>query len=143
MNRGKRLSPCQNWASQIEHRRGVAVVELAVCLPVILLIGLGAIQAASMVFLRQAMVQSAYEAAKVAVQPNATIGMATAAATRVAAGRRINSVNVVFSPADITSVPKGQPIRVIVSAPGDSNSLLPIGVFKNQRVLASAVMVRE
>lgn len=143
MNLIKRQNSRPASARRNGPRRGAAVVEMAVCLPVMLLIGLGSIQAASMIFLRQAMVQSAYEAAKVAVQSNATVASARAAATRVAAGRRVNSVNVEFTPSDITRVPKGQPIRVIVSAPGNSNSVLPFGVFENKRVLASAVMVKE
>ena len=49
-------------------RRGAATVELAVCLPVIFLLSMGAMEGASLIFLRQAMVQSAYEAVKEAVR---------------------------------------------------------------------------
>jgi len=42
-------------------RRGTSTVELAVCLPVIFLLSMGAMEGASLIFLRQAMVQSAYE----------------------------------------------------------------------------------
>jgi Flp pilus assembly protein TadG len=125
------------------HRQGAAVVELAVCLPVLLLIGLGSIQAASMLFLRQALVQSAYESAKVAVRTHATNAEATAAAQRVAAGRRISNMQISFSPADISSVPKGQLIRVSVSAPGNDNSLIPFDLFRDRIVSGGAAMVKE
>ena len=132
-------------AGRTQHgkRKGAAVVEFAVCLPVIFLIGLGSIQAASLLVLRQAMVQSAYEAAKVAVQSNATAADATAAANRVAAGRRLTSVQIEFSPSNIAGLAKGTPIRVTVSAPGNGNSLIPFGVFNNRTVAASATMMKE
>jgi hypothetical protein len=96
-----------------------------------------------MLFLRQAMVQSAYEAVKVAVANHGTIADATSAATRVAAGRRVNDLQVEFQPANISTVQRGQLIRVIVSAPSNSNTVLPFGVLQNQRVIGSAAMVKE
>lgn len=126
-----------------KRRTGAAVVEFAVCLPVILLIVLGSIEAASMLFLRQALVQSAYEGAKVAARNDGNITDATTAVENVAAGRRLKSMAVTFAPADIEAVPQGEIIRVTVSAPGDANSFIPFGPFKNRTVAAQAVMVKE
>jgi Flp pilus assembly pilin Flp len=126
-----------------KNRKGAAVVEFAVCLPVILIIVLGSIQAASMMFLRQTMVQCSYEAAKVAVSFRGTPSAATDAARRVAQGRRISNMDVRFSPSNFDAVAKGQPIEVIVSAPGNANSLIPFGNFANRSVSARAVMVKE
>lgn len=124
-------------------RRGAAVVEFAVCLPVILLIVFGSIEAASMLFLRQALIQSSYEAAKVAVKHTGTNSAATIAAQQVAAGRRINSLTITFQPADVSRAAKGDFIRVTVAAPGNPNSLIPFGPFKDRIVSAQAVMVKE
>ena len=44
-------------------REGAAVVEFAVCLPLIVLIVLGTIEAGSLLFLKQTLVQAAYEGA--------------------------------------------------------------------------------
>jgi len=51
-------------------RFGAAAVEFAVCLPLIILIVAGSIEGASLLFLRQALIQSSYEGAKVAVKQN-------------------------------------------------------------------------
>ena len=48
-------------------RKGAAVVEFAVCLPVVVLIVLGSIEAASLLFLKQTLVQASYEGVKVAI----------------------------------------------------------------------------
>ena len=53
-------------------RRGTAVVELAVCVPVLVLIVLGAMSATTMIFMRTAAVQSAYETVKEESDPTAT-----------------------------------------------------------------------
>ena len=124
-------------------RRGAAVVEFAVCLPVILLIVLGSIEAASMLFLRQALIQSAYEGAKVAIRDNGSNADATTAIENVAAGRRLNDVEVEFSPKNVSKAKQGEFISVTISAPGDSNSFIPFGPFKNRMVSARAVMVKE
>ncbi len=124
-------------------RRGAAVVEFAICLPIILFIVLASIEAASLMFLRQALVQSAYEGAKVAIRNGGTNADATAAVNAVAAGRRINSLNVTFTPSDISSVTPGETIRVDITAPGDANSFIPFGPFKGKTITAQAVMVKE
>jgi Flp pilus assembly protein TadG len=124
-------------------RSGAAVVEFAVCLPVILLIVLGSIEAASMLFLRQALVQSAYEGVKVAARNNGDNARATEAVENVAEGRRLKNMSVTFSPKNVAAASQGEIIRVTVSAPGDANSFIPFGPFKNRTVSAQAVMVKE
>ena len=124
-------------------RRGAAVVEFAVCLPVMLLIVLGSIEAASMLFLRQALIQSAYEGAKVAIRDNGNNADATTAIANVADGRRLNDVAVEFSPKNVGKAKQGEFVSVTISVPGDSNSFIPFGPFKNRVVSARAVMVKE
>lgn len=126
-----------------KNRRGAAVVEFAVCLPLIVLIVFGSIEAASMLFLRQATVQSAYEGAKVAIQADATDADVQAAATQVIAGRQLSNVTISTIPASIDDLDPGTTIQVTVSAPGDENSMFPFGPFRNRQVSADAFMVKE
>jgi hypothetical protein len=123
-------------------RRAAATVELAVLLPIIFVIVLGSIESASAIFLRQALVQAAYEAAKVAVK-TANPSQAESSALAVTRGRRIDQVRVEFEPSDLAIARRGEIIHVRVSAPGDSNTILPIGVFRGRMIGAEAVMVME
>jgi len=125
------------------NRKAAAVVELAICLPVIVLVVLGTIESANMLFLRQALVQSAYESAKIAVHRDGTNAAARLAAEQVAAGRRIQNLTIQFSPGDVASVPRGRPVTVTVSAPGDENCLLKLPGITNRKDSSSAVMVKE
>ncbi len=124
------------------NRKGAALVELAICLPVLLLIVYGALEAAGMIFLRQALVQSAYEAVKVAVKTG-NAETALEAALDVAEGRNIDQLTVVFTPSDPGAVARGTLVTVTASAPGDQSSPLPLGLFRGLTVAAQAVMVKE
>ena len=123
-------------------REGAAVVEFAVCLPLIVLIVLGTIEAGSLLFLKQTLVQAAYEGAKVAIATGDSDQVETVV-DAVAASRNLTGVNVQFTPSDLTSVPAGETITITLTAPGDDNSLIPFGVFRNLTVEANASMIRE
>lgn len=130
------------FARRGSNRKGAAVVEFAVCLPVILLIVLGSIEGASMLFLRQTLVQASYEGAKVAIRTGDK-SLAETAVNQVANGRRVQGLRFDTTPTDLASAQPGDVVTITVSAPGDSNSLFPFGPFKNRIVSAEARMIRE
>ena len=124
-------------------RNGGAVVELAVCLPVIALIGFGSMEAASMIFLRQALVQSAYETVKESVKTNGDQATARLRGKQVLEAREINGETISFEPALTDDLPRGTPVTVTVTAPGDSNSVISFGPFKGQKITVTATMLKE
>jgi len=123
-------------------REGAAIVEFAVCLPLIVLIVLGTIEAGSLLFLKQTLVQAAYEGAKVAIASGDS-EQVEAVVDAVVDSRNLTDVSIQFTPSDLASVPAGETITITISAPGDANSLVSFGPFANQTVQASASMVRE
>jgi Flp pilus assembly protein TadG len=139
----KTVSKQKRRRSRLGNRKGAAVVEFAVCLPVIVLIMLGSIEAANMLFLRQALVQASYEGAKAAVKPDADNASVSLIANQVAEGRRLSGFTVETIPADVASVPQGQLVRVRASAPVDSNSFISGTVIRILNLDAEAVMVKE
>ena len=126
-----------------KNRRGGAVVELAVCLPVIALIAFGSMEAASMIFLRQALVQSAYETVKEAVKANGQQSIALQRGQQVLDAREIEGETITFEPAITDDLQRGTPVKVTVTAPGDTNSILPFGPFKGQTITVTATMIKE
>ena len=125
------------------NRKGAAVVEFAVCLPLLFLIMLGSIEAANMLFLRQALVQASYEGAKAAIRLDADNFDVEEVANFVAEGRRVEGFTVETVPADVTTVAQGEFIRVRTTAPVNSNSFISGTVFRNLTLDAEAVMVKE
>lgn len=125
------------------NRRGAAVVEFSVCLPLIILIVFGGIEASSMLFLRQTCVQASYEGAKTAIKNRGTTATAVNSATQVCNGRDLRNFSVTTEPADIENAASGSLITITVTVPGDENSLFPFGPFRGNNVAASASMVKE
>lgn len=124
-------------------RRASATVELAVCLPVIMLITAGAIEGANFAFLRQTLAQSAYEGIKVAVRRNSTGAAGLQAAQRITQQRNVQGVTFQYTPARPEDAAPGAPVTLTVSAPGDANSQLPIGPFSGRTITIRATMARE
>ena len=133
----KRLSPKRS------RRRGAATVELAVCLPVIFLLSMGAMEGASLIFLRQAMVQSAYETVKEAVRTDGSQAQGLVLGEQVLSFRGVTDQSITFSPSNVEQLDPGTPVTVTVSAPGDSNSVFPFGPFQNREISVQATMLKE
>ena len=137
------ISRNRNRIARAKSHRGAAAVEFAVCLPVVLLVVFGSIQAASMLFLRQATIQAAYEGVKVAVVGTGTDDRVREAAQAVLDGRQLTGVTIDIQPSNVDTLDAGTVIEVTISAPSDENTLFPFGLFTGTIVSANAVMVKE
>lgn len=124
-------------------RSGAVLIELAVCLPVLTLIVLASIEAAALTFARQAMVQTAYEAAVVAVRREATNAQAITAAQSVTNGRLLSDVTLRFNPADVSQVRRGELITVTAEIPASAARRLGSRLLNVDNISASATMVKE
>ena len=89
------------------HRRGVATVELAVCLPVIVLLVLGAMEATNMVFLKQSLAVAAYEGGRTSVVPGATTADVVAKCQEILDDRKIQGAAVSVTPGDVEDLNNG------------------------------------
>ena len=130
--------------SRISHgRRGTAAVEFAVCLPIIILLVFGSIEASSFIFLKQSLGVAAYEGAREAIRSGASNGDAKARATTILDARDVQDFTIDFPGTDPESAERGEEIVVEVSAPTAPNSPLA-GQFVANRLLTSrVVMVKE
>lgn len=134
-----RLSNNKRHAS----RKGVAAAELAVCLPVIVLIVLATIEACTMVFLKQSLSIAAYEGARAALAQNATNASAQSAANQVLTQRRVNGGTVRIQPSNIVAVAPGEYMTITCSAPASRNSIIPIRFYRGRTLTGSATMMKE
>ena len=124
-------------------RHGAATVELAVCLPVLILLVLGSLSATSMIFMRQAVVQSAYETIREVVKPNGSETIARQRGEDVLSFRNVVASSVTFDPADPENQVRGTPITVTVQAGADPSKFYSFGPFVGQTIEVSATMVKE
>ncbi|MGI9428378.1 MAG: TadE/TadG family type IV pilus assembly protein [Bythopirellula sp.] len=124
-------------------RRALAAVELAVCLPVLVLLMLGAIESSNMIFLRQALVQSAYEAAKLSARPDATAAEAVTRGADVLNARNISGHTVTLSPSNTESLLRGTDIVATTTAPMDANRLVSFTPFAGRTVTVTMTAVKH
>jgi hypothetical protein len=96
-----------------------------------------------MIFLRQALIQSAYETIKEAVKPGGSRSLALQRGREVLEFRNIQSETVTFAPNNFETAARGTPVTVTITAPGDSNSILPFGPFRGQNIQVQATMQKE
>jgi Flp pilus assembly protein TadG len=124
-------------------RRATASVELAVCLPVIVLLVFASLEGANMLFLRQAVVQSAYETAKAVAKTNGQQATAETLGRQVLSSRGVTTPTFTFLPANVQSLPPGSTFSVAISVPGNSRSIVNIGPFSGLTIRAQATMLKE
>ena len=124
-------------------RRGVAAAELAVCLPVLVLLVLGMIEACTMIFLKQSLTVAAYEGVRTALAPHAVAANVRTTCNRILDDRRVEGGSITVEPANFELLPAGEYVRITVTAPAEGNSIIPPSFFRGRTLSASATMMKE
>lgn len=124
-------------------RRGTATVELAICLPVLVTLVFGAIEAANAIYLKQALTEAAYEAARSATASGGSQATAEKRFNEIVTARRLVGTTLAFSPPVSSSTPAGTLIEVTVTAPASANSYAPDLFFTNSILTRTMRMVRH
>ena len=119
------------------------MTELAVCLPIIVLLVLAMIEACTMIFLKQSLTVASYEGARTALRQNASAVDIRSACEAVLADRRVQGGSVTLSPSNLATLSPGEYIDVVVSAPTDSNSVIPGSFMRGRTLSATASMMKE
>lgn len=114
----------KNRSSQRAQRKlGAAIVELALCLPVVLLLTFATVEACHFIHLKQSLKVAAFEGVRVGIVRGADASNVQAQCQLFLDSRGVNEYSLDFAPANPASVPEGDYFRVTVSAPCSANSL--------------------
>jgi Flp pilus assembly protein TadG len=125
------------------YRRGAAVVELAVSLPIIMVVLFGILEISNSVALRKSLVVAAYEGSLVAILPGATASDVQSVVTQVVSDRGVNIAQINVTPSDLVAAPKGSLITIDVVAEYDDNCLVFSGLFNSVPLHGTATFVKE
>jgi Flp pilus assembly protein TadG len=142
------LKQITGWRRSRRPRRsrktsGVAAAELAVCLPVVVLIVIATIEACSALFLKQSLTVAAYEGARTALAERTISGSVQAACNQVLKDRKVKGGTVTITPSNIAALQPGDYFDVTVSAPCNSNSAVPTTFYRGRTLQATASMMVE
>jgi Flp pilus assembly protein TadG len=99
-------------------RRGAAVAELAVCLPLLALVVFGSIQACNIVYLKHGVTTAAYEGTLELAKRSATNASVTARVQQVLDARGVSGATIRILPAgsDVSATAQGTALSVEVVA---------------------------
>lgn len=125
------------------HRRGAASVELAVCLPVIILIVFGAIETCSIVFLQQNLQLIAYEAARVAASPYHDAQDGRTAGRLVMDQFELHGGTVTIETSPLPGHSDISLVSAAVTLPVATNRILPAWALPVPQLSAHCTMVKE
>ncbi len=97
-------------------------MELAICLPLLVIVALGSIEATNAIFLKEHLTAAAYEGARKATTVGQTSTTATTAAQAVLTQFSVAGGTITVTPAVAGTTSSGTQVTVTVTAPLGSNS---------------------
>lgn len=123
-------------------RKGVATAEFALCLPVLMLVCFGTIEACASIYLKQSLSIAAYEGVRCANVAGASNQDVAAACNRIFADRGILGTRVTTVPENISTAVFGQFIAVECTADSGVNMATP-WVFAGQDLQGRAEAMKK
>jgi len=127
------------------NRRGVATIEFALCLPVLLFLTLGTIDLCSMLFLKESVKLAAYEGARRGVGRGRTNEDVISRIQEFLDERNIayDGTPVTFSDPDFTDAGTLENVTTTVTVPCAGNLLMPSALFDHLTLSAEVTMRKE
>ncbi|MEO1526341.1 MAG: TadE/TadG family type IV pilus assembly protein [Planctomycetota bacterium] len=126
-----------------QRRRGAALVEFALCLPLFLIIGFGTLETCRMLYLRQSLKIAAYEAARIAIVPEVDADAVEAQCDLILSGRNIADYEFSCVPADPNTAGFGEVITVTASVDAASYAIVGGWFYQGEVVTQSVSIMAE
>jgi Flp pilus assembly protein TadG len=126
-----------------QQRRGAATVELAICLPLFVIVVMGTVQSCELIHLSESLCVAAYEAARLAAKGETNRQQAIDQAEAILSSRGILNSTVQIEPDDLTSIGLGEPVTVTTSVLVSDQTWLPPLLVGSAEITGQTIMVKE
>ena len=127
--------------SDRRRRSGVAVVELAVCLPLLVVLLIATIEACVMLQLQQNVAVTAYEGARVGIIPGMDAATVEFQCQLLLDDRNINGYTITLDPVDPQTMNVGDEFTVTIDADCAANAIVG-GMFFDGKTISESVVMR-
>jgi Flp pilus assembly protein TadG len=126
-------------------RRGAAIAEFAVVVPILILLVFGMLEFSRVMMVQEILVNAAREGCRKATLPGSTSdNVNTVVSTYLTNSGISGAPNPTINPTDPSTANAGDPITVTVSVPFNNVSWLPVPMFLGGKTLsATVVMAKE
>lgn len=121
-------------------RSGAAIVEVALTLPILVLICLATIDTCRVIFVRQSAKLAAFECARIGIIPGVTRTQLQQLCATFMASRSVSQASVTLSVPDLSMLSKGDLLTVTVTVPANSNALSSSWFYRG-RIFAESVSI--
>lgn len=130
-----------------KHWRGIATVEMALVLPLLLLLTLGAIKYGWLFLKAQQITNAARNGARIAILPDVTAAedvQPAILALMTAGGMDASGYSVTITPVDLSSVGAGETVTVRITVPCASIDIMNITLLPGpENLVAEVTMAKE
>ena len=130
-----------NLNSSSELRRGAVLVELALVIPIVLLLVTAFLELSRVAMLKHSADSAAYEGARIGIVPGALPGAAVQAAEELLQSAKIKDAEILIAP--VTIVEETPFVTVKVSIPISPNSWISPFFFKKGDISSSVTLITE
>lgn len=124
-------------------RRGAAIVEVALTLPILVLICLATIDTCRVIFMRQSAKLAAFECARVGIIPGVTRTQLEQLCATFMSSRSVSRASVSLSVSDLAMLSKGDLLTVTVTVPANSNALSSSWFYRGRTFSESVSILVE
>lgn len=124
-------------------RTGAAIVEVALTLPVLVLICLATIDTCRVIFVKQSAKLAAFECARIGIIPGVARTQLDRLCSTFMAGRSVSQATVSLSVDELSSLVKGDLLTVTVTVPANSNALSSSWFYRGQTFAESVSILVE
>jgi hypothetical protein len=135
------------WSHQTRHpsrrRHGGAMIEFAICLPLLVSVTLGTVEACRMIYLRQSIKIAAYECARLGIVPGAEFANLQDHCDVLLNGRRLKEFQLSCEPADLSVLDFSDPLIVKVDISVPANALLGSLFYAGTHASESVTIMAE
>lgn len=121
-------------------RSGAAIVEVALTLPILVLICLATIDTCRVIFVRQSAKLAAFECARIGIIPGVTRPQLEQLCATFMLSRSVSQATVSLSINDLSMLSKGDLLTVTVTVPANSNALSSSWFYRG-RTFAESVSI--
>ncbi len=122
---------------------GAAIVEVALTLPILVLISLATLDTCKVLLVRQSAKVAAFECARVGIIPGVELAQVKGLCQSILASRGISNFSFALSVADLKQLRKGDLLKVTVSVPANTNSLSTSWFYRGKVFDESVVILVE
>ena len=124
-------------------RRGSAVVELAICLPILMTILLATTEACNMLHVQQTLKICAFEGARVGTVPGANATNVVYQCQTLLDDHNVQSYTIALDPPDPSTLNQGDYFAVVISADFGPNSLIGGWLYDGRTLIRSVALRAE